>query len=271
MRLSSIIFVAFLAVSLSACEGQTSDVEPDVIEPAKENDNDTLFGIWEREYLAGKTQYTFEAPARFLKKTFEGDSTSSMTCSQGFFQAKEGILYLYSRGGNGGWNIEIQPYAIDGSAFTLAEVYQNPLAGETGGGEWRTFEEKYQILSETALDNPCEILGQQSTPDSLCCADALAGVSPPEDNGDWPLTTQTEGVLLLNPDGTSQFDWAKMDSSGNVYIDRKSGRAEINAQGTWANEEEGVTVSDENASKRYKRISPSTMYEDSSSYLFKKL
>ena len=272
MKALTILSCAALALSSLYCGSETTEETEDVVEPVKENDNDALYGIWEREYSSGKAQYVFEEPARFQKKTFEAGSLSAGTCSQGFYLAKEGNLTLYSRGGNGGWNIEIQPYVVDGEKFILEEVYQNP-AGETKAGEWRTYKDKYQVLSEEVSENPCEVPGQQATAESLCCPEALEGISVPANDGTWPLITKTKGILVLNTDGTSQFDWSKTDSDGNIYIDRKSGAAEISAAGNWVEEADSgeFTVSDDSANKRYKIVSPTTIYEDSSSYIFNRL
>ena len=273
--MATCLFLTTLVFSLSSCGNDSGGEDVVVEEAAPENDNYRLFGTWTRDHKAGADLYIFEENGRFVRKTFGVNETEAATCSQGLYEAKNDILSLYVRGGNGGWKIEIQPYIVDEGLFSLTEVYQREApTGEADAvsyvGDWNTFEDSYQILPEIAEPNPCEVPGQQSTPEILCCPDALSGITKPINPSSWPAWTRVDGQLSLNEQNASQFDWAKTDAKGNVYVDPKGGETEVSAAGTWTTDEGALYVSDESAVREYKQLTPTLMYEVSPSWIFSK-
>ncbi len=266
-----------LALSLAAC-GSAEESSDTNNEPVIEEDERLAFtGTWVQETQAGKEEYRFLEGGRFQKRTYHPDSQDATTCSQGFFDAKVGILHLYVRGGNGGWQIDVQPYAIDNSTLSFEHVYYrlNSMTQEgdqvTASGEWETYQESYRIESAANLVNPCEIPGEELTAEALCCPELLDGLAIPSNTADWELWSTTDGTLSLDASGSSSFEWSKRDSNGTILVDYKGGEFQISATGTWFEDSDGIWVSDETSARLYKGLTPTLIYEaTTASLLFEK-
>lgn len=267
------LFFSF-SLPIIGCGDDDSEAPPAEESVLEESESSFFVGRWVRESKAGTEEYTFESTGRFLKRTYEVGGDEASTCSQGLYEADQGVLNLYGRGGNGGWKKDVQPYAIDGSTLSFTEVYlrdADASGSEEGAQTWSSFEHTFQIIAEIAQENPCEIEGVQSTPESLCCTAALEGISIPSGSEDWPMLTQVEATIVLFSEGASSFEWAKMDSKGNIYVDPKGGETEVSETGTWSLEDDGrLFVSDDQAVRAYISLTSDLMYEQNNSWLFER-